>query len=329
MIGLQFVDTRSSLNRMFVRSKRDFNRGDRLFSRLISLPAMALITLFLGMLGVVLHASLPSLKKTGFAFFATSTWDPVREQFGALPVIYGTLVTSFLAVLIATPLSIGVALFLNELAPKRLGVVLGFLIEMLAAIPSVVFGLWGLFVLAPTLRTSVQPFLTATLGSLPGMAFLFQGTPYGVGLLAASLILSIMIVPTVASICREVFRAIPKDLKEAALGLGATRWEMFRVAILRSGRVGVFGAVTLGLGRALGETMAVTMLIGNQSRIVFSLHAPGQTMASAIANEYAEAFSDGHRAALMEVGLVLFVVTFAVNAIARVMVVRLAGRTRV
>ena len=242
----------------------------------------------------------------------------MQDQFGALPVVYGTLVSSFLAVLLAAPISIGVALFLTELAPSWLARPVGFLVEMLAAIPSVVYGLWGIFVLAPLLRTTVQPALAKSLGHFP----LFEGPPLGVGMMAAGVILAIMIIPTIATLSREVFLAIPAIQRENALALGATRWEMMQIAVLKTARSGILGAIILGLGRALGETMAVTMLIGNRAEISASLLAPGQTMSSLLANEYAEASGELHLSALLEVGLLLFLVTFIINALARLFVWR-------
>ncbi len=304
------------------RPRRELHFGDRIFSLALRIPSLGLVAL-LALIGLFLFLKAePAIRKFGFNFFISSTWDPVREIFGAAPVIYGTIVSSVLATLLATPLSVGVALCLNELAPKRVSQILGFLVEMLAAIPSVVYGLWGIFVMAPWLRTTVQPFLKATLGWLP----LFEGPPFGIGMMAAGVILAIMITPTISSIAREVFRAVPRDQKEAALALGATRWEMMRLSIIKSSRAGIFGAVTLGLGRALGETMAVTMLIGNQAKISVSLFAPGQTMASAIANEYAEATGAIHLGALMELGLCLFLVTFVINGAARFLMWRLRER---
>ena len=304
-----------------VRRRKDLHYGDRVFALVLRLAsiAVAIVLLLIGLF--LFKAALPSIHKFGWNFFVTSVWDPVHEDFGALPVIFGTVASSMLAILISAPLSIGVALFLTELAPGRLANVIGFLIEMLAAIPSVVYGLWGIFVLAPWLRTHVEPLLGSTLGFLP----LFQGPPYGVGMLAAGIVLAIMVTPTISSICREVFRAIPRDQREAALALGATRWEMMRLSVLRSSRPGIFGAVILGLGRALGETMAVTMVIGNRASISASLFAPAQTMASTIANEYVEATSDMHLSALMEIGIALFAVTFIINSIARLLVWRVGS----
>ena len=292
--------------------------ADRLFAGTLKVAASSLIILLFSIGIFLFHTALPSIHKFGWHFAFTSIWDPVQEIFGALPVIYGTIVSSFIAVLIAAPLSIGVALFLTEVAPPRISKILSFLVEMLAAIPSVVYGLWGIFVLAPKLRETVEPALGRYLGFLP----FFSGPRYGVGMLAAGLILAIMITPTIFSISKEVFLAVPASLKEAALALGATRWEMMKISILNAARTGVFGAVILGLGRALGETMAVTMVIGNSAKIAASLFAPGQTMASVIANEYAEATGEIHLAALAEIGLALFFITFIVNALARVFVLK-------
>ncbi|MBI3542956.1 MAG: phosphate ABC transporter permease subunit PstC [Deltaproteobacteria bacterium] len=296
--------------------------GDRVFAGILKIPAAGLALLLLSIAYFLYRAASPVIVKHGWAFLTSSTWDPVRDVYGALPVIYGTVVSSFIAIVIATPLSVGVALFLTEIAPRRTGRVFGFLVEMLAAIPSVVYGLWGIFVLAPWLRTSVEPFFKTWLGFLP----FFSGPPYGVGMLAAGIILAVMITPTISSIAREVFSAIPLQQREAALGIGATRWEMMRLAVLQSSRRGLTGAVILGLGRALGETMAVTMIIGNRHEVSLSLFAPGSTMASIIANEYAEATTDTHVAALVEVGLVLFAVTFVINSIARLFLSRSGNR---
>jgi phosphate transport system permease protein len=297
------------------------NLGDRRFETVLrALSALVIGVLFLIAVYLV-KLSWPAIQEFGPAFFWRTDWDPVKENFGSGVFIFGTLVSSFFALAMAVPLSISVALFLTELAPRRVANVVGFMVEMLAAIPSVVYGLWGIFFLAPLLRLYVQPFL----GRNFGWVFLFQGPPYGIGMLAASLILAIMVTPTITAICREVFRAVPETQREAALGLGATKWEMIRLAVVKSSWSGIFGASILGLGRALGETMAVTMLIGNRNEISASLFSPGQTMSSVIANEYAEAGSQLHIAALAYVGLALFVVSFTVNAIAR-RIVRRLGR---
>ena len=291
-------------------------RGDRVYRGLTRTAALTLVLVVLAMVAEMSRSSLPAIRAFGGRFLVTSTWDPVAEHFGALPFVYGTLLSSLLAMLIAVPLGIGAAVYLAELAPLWIRPPIAFLVELVAAIPSVIYGLWGIFVLAPILRTWVEPFLGATLGFLP----LFQGPPYGVGMLAAGIILSIMVVPYITAVGREILRAVPDTQREAALGLGATTWETTRIAVLTYGRSGLIGAVLLGLGRALGETMAVTMVIGNRPEIAASLFAPGYTMASVIANEFTEATSDLYVAALIEVGLLLFGITVIVNALARLLV---------
>jgi len=252
----------------------------------------------------------------GLKFFADSEWDPVNEHFGALPFVYGTLVSSLLALIIAIPLSVGVAVFTTEMCPKALRGPLSFFVELLAAIPSVIYGLWGIFVLVPILSQYVQPFLAKTLG----WTGLFEGPPFGFGMLAAGIILAIMIVPIISSITREVLAVVPQHQREGVLALGATRWEMIRVGVLRNARAGIVGGIILGLGRALGETMAVTMVIGNRPEISKSLFASGYTMASVLANEFSEATGDVYLSALVEIGLALFLVTIIVNALARLLV---------
>lgn len=295
------------------------NAGDRRFQNILRVISSFVVIVLVLIAAFLVKLSWPAIHHYGVSFFWSTDWDPVKENFGAGAFIFGTVVSSFLALLIAVPLSISVALFLTELAPRRVALLVGFMVEMLAAIPSVVYGLWGIFFLAPLLRLHVQPFL----GEYFGWLFLFQGPPYGIGMLAASLILAVMVTPTITAICREVFRAVPETQREAALGLGSTKSEMIWLAVVKSSWSGIFGASILGLGRALGETMAVTMLIGNRNEIAASLFAPGQTMASVIANEYAEAGSAIHLSALAYVGLVLFVVSFIVNLIARRVVLRL------
>ena len=310
-----------SLPRVAPQKMKTGRWGDQLFQFLTRASALALLVIVLGMVVVMVREAHPSIKAFGWSFLYTSTWDPVAQHFGALPLIYGTIVSSVLALLIAVPLGIGAAVFLTELAPSWISPPISFLIELLAAVPSVVYGLWGIFVLAPWLRTQVQPALGTALGFLP----LFQGPPYGVGMLAAGLILAIMIVPFIIAVSREVLLAVPNTQREAALALGATRWETTRIAVLRYARSGLIGAILLGLGRALGETMAVTMVIGNRAEISASLFAPGYTMASMIANEFAEATSNLYLSALVEVGLLLFVVTVIVNALARLLVWSVGG----
>jgi phosphate transport system permease protein len=252
----------------------------------------------------------------GWKFFFSSEWDPVQDEFGAWPFVYGTIVSSILALILAVPLAVGVAVFITEMSPRWLRGPLAFTTELLAAIPSVIYGLWAIFVLVPLLRQYVEPFLAKYLG----WTGLFEGTPYGIGMLAAGIILAIMVVPIVSAITREVMTAVPQQQREAVLALGATRWEMIRTGVLRNARAGILGGVILGLGRALGETMAVTMVIGNRAEIARSLFAPGYTMASVIANEFSEATGDVYLSALVEVGLALFLVTIIVNILAQLLV---------
>jgi phosphate transport system permease protein len=306
-----------------VQSKRrvDVHAEDKRFFLALRVACVLVLALFAGITLQMFHLSWPALSHFGLGFLAHSQWNPVSNEFGSLSFVYGTIVSSLIALVISVPVSIGVALFLTEVAPRKPAQALAFLVEMLAAIPSVVYGLWGIFVFAPLLRQYVEPFLREHLGFVP----LFQGAPFGVGMLCAGVILAIMITPTISAICREVFLAISLSQREAALALGATRWEMVRLAILKGARGGILGAVILGLGRALGETMAVTMVIGNRPQISASLFAPAQTMASVIANEYAEATGDLHLSALAAIGLVLFGVSFIINVIARRMVLRFEG----
>ena len=252
----------------------------------------------------------------GWKFFFQSDWDPVNDQYGALPFVYGTIVSSILALVLAVPLAVGVAVFITEMSPRWLRVPLAFTTELLAASPSVIYGLWAIFVLVPLLREYVEPWLARYFG----WSGLFEGAPYGIGMLAAGIILAIMVVPIISSITREVMTAVPQQQREAVLALGATRWEMIRTGVLRNARAGIMGGVILGLGRALGETMAVTMVIGNRPEIARSLFAPGYTMASVIANEFSEATGDLYLSALVEVGLALFIVTILVNMAAQLLV---------
>jgi len=296
------------------------NHSDRIFRWLLTVAAVVVPVLLGFLVWELWIGARPAVHAFGLDFITSSTWDPVAERFGALPLIYGTLLSSFVALLIAVPLSLGVAIFLTEFAPMRLRQPIAFVIGLLAAIPSVVYGLWGIFVMIPLLRSSVYPFLERVLGFLP----FFKGPVYGPSMLSAGIILAIMVMPYIMSVSREVLLAVPGSQREAALALGATRWEAVRTAVLPYARSGIIGAIILGLGRALGETMAVTMLIGNRHDISASLFAPGYTMAAAIANEFAEAVGDMHLAALAYVALVLFVVTVLVNAGARLLIWRVA-----
>jgi len=298
-------------------SKRGSGRvADSSFAALMLLCACSIFAIVVFIFWILIVRSHLSLVQFGWRFFTRGAWDPVAGDFGALPFIYGTLATSFLALLMAVPLALGVAVFVTELCPIPLRAPISFLTELLAAIPSVVYGLWGVFVLVPLMRDVIGPFLHKTLG----WSGLFEGPNFGVGLLTASIILAIMVLPIISSLTRDIMRAVPNSQREGVLALGATRWEMIRVGVLRNSRIGIVGAVMLGLGRALGETMAVTMVIGNHPVISKSLFAPGYTLASVIANEFTEAAGDLYLSALIEIGLALFLVTIVVNAIARLMV---------
>jgi phosphate transport system permease protein len=294
--------------------------GDRPFQLVLGFSAAAVPVIIGAMLIALIAAAAPAIVRFGGAFFVTSTWDPVALEFGVLPFVYGTLVSSALALLIAVPLGLGTAIFLSELVPGWLRSPIGFFIELLAAIPSVVVGLWGIFVLVPWVRAVLGPALRASLGFLP----LFSGPPLGIGMLTAGLILAVMIVPFIVAVSTEVMRAVPRSQREAAQALGATGWETTRTAVLPYARSGIIGAIFLALARALGETMAVTMVIGNVPQIKTSLFAPAYTIPAVIANEFTEATSDVYVAALIYAGLVLFVVTVIVNALARLLVSRVA-----
>ena len=300
------------------RARRNF--GDPAYRALLTGVALLLPFLLLAIGGQLLVGGWPALHKFGIDFVTKSTWDPVAEVYGAAPMIFGTIVSSLLALLIAVPLALGTAIFLTEFAPKWLRKPIGFLVELLAAVPSVVYGLWGIFVLIPLLRTIAVPPLRAALGWTP----FFKGVFYGPSMLAGGVILAIMIVPYIAAVSREVLLAVPATQREAALGLGATRWEAVWSAVLPYGRAGIIGAIMLGFGRALGETMAVTMVIGNRHDLGASVLAPAYTMAAAIANEFSEATTQMYLSALVAVGLMLFLVTITVNALARILVWRVA-----
>jgi phosphate transport system permease protein len=290
--------------------------ADDAFKLLLLICAVSILVILSLICYELITQSHLSIVQFGFKFFLGQNWDPVAGDFGAFPFIYGTLVSSLIALILAVPLGLGVAVFLTEMCPRSLRGPLSFTTELLAAIPSVVYGLWAIFVLAPLVRSNVEPFLARYLG----WTGFFSGPQYGIGMLSAGIILAVMVVPIVSSITREVLTAVPQNQREAALALGATRWEMIRMAVLRNARAGILGAVILGLGRALGETMAVTMVIGNRAEIAKSLFAPGYTMASVIANEFAEAPDALYRSALIEIGLALFIVTIIVNACARLLV---------
>ena len=307
--------TNTENKNFFKRIFTSQNLGDFIFEKLTLLFAVFVFLLVILMGYEMYINSRLSIDKFGFNFLVSSSWDPVQEIYGALPIIYGTIVSSMLALVIALPLSIGVAIFLAELAPDWLEKPLSFLVELLAGIPSVIYGLWGIFVLVPFIRETVEPYLSEKLGFLP----FFEGAPYGFGMLAAVLILTIMVLPIISAITRDVLKSIPKSQREAALALGATKWQSTKI-ILKDAKSGILGATMLGLGRAVGETMAVTMVIGNTALISASLFDPAYTMASVIANEFTEATSDMYLSALIELALVLFVITIVINGLARLLV---------
>jgi len=297
---------------------------DRAFEWLTRLFALLVFSILGAILLSLLAGSALSLEKYGVSFLWRQDWDPVKEQFGALVPIYGTLLTSFIALLIGVPVSFGIALFLTELSPPWLKRPLGTAIELLAAIPSIIYGMWGLFVFAPLFQAYVQPGLIATLGQVPGLAALFEGPPLGIGMLTAGLILSIMVIPFISAVMRDVFELVPPMLKESAYALGGTTWEVVWRVVLPFTKIGVVGGIMLGLGRALGETMAVTFVIGNAHRLSASLTAPGNSIASALANEFTEAVGDLYFSSLIELGLILFAITTVVLAFSKLMLSRLA-----
>jgi phosphate transport system permease protein len=307
-----------------VRPKGAAPWQDLLFERATMFFALFVLLTLLGIIGALAWAAAPAFQKFGFGFFVTNVWNPVTMDFGALAPIYGTVVTSAIALLIGVPVSFGIALFLTEMCPPVLKRPLGTAVELLAAIPSIIYGMWGLFVFAPVFGDYVQPALTRVFGNLWILGPLFQGAPNGIGVLSAGVILSIMVIPFIASVMRDVFEIVPPVLKESAYGIGATTWEVVWNVVLPYTKVGVIGGIMLGLGRALGETMAVTFVIGNAYRISAALFEPGNSIASALANEFNEAADPVHRASLIALGLVLFLLTFVVLACSRLLLAQLA-----
>jgi len=303
-------------------SKRSTVAADKFYRIGLTACATLILVILIAMVAVMTQNSWLSIREFGFGFLFGQTWDPVKNQFGALPFIYGTIVSSILAIIIATPISVGVAIFLVEQAPKWLARPMAFLVELLAAIPSVVYGLWAIFVLAPLLRVYVQPFFQETLGFLP----FFKGTPTGIGMMTGGIILAIMITPIITAVVRDVLEAVPVTQREASLALGATNWETTKIVLVNASS-GIAGAIVLGLGRAIGETMAVTMIIGNRSEISASLFDPAYTIASVIANEFTEATGDLYLSALIEMGLILFLVTFIVNGLAKLLILSVSRKT--
>lgn len=294
--------------------------GDAFFKGLCYFFAVAVIVLMVLIFAVLLKESWLSIRTFGFRFFYSTAWNPVRSDFGALPAIYGTVVSSLIAIIIALPVSIGIAIFLTEMAPKGLKGPIGVSIELLASIPSIIYGMWGLFVFAPILSDHVEPAMLKYLSFIP----IFRGTPMGIGMLPAGFILAIMIIPFISSVCRDVFQMVPPMLKESGYGVGATRWEVIRRIVIPFAKSGIVGAVILGLGRALGETMAVTFVIGNSHDISLKLLDPATSISASLANEFTEAVEDLYLSSLVELGLILFIITFVVLALAKLMIARFA-----
>ncbi len=306
---------------------RRFGRRDAGFRGLTGLAALLVVAVFAGVIFSLLIGAMPAIQKFGFSFITSDAWDPVAENYGARASIYGTLVTSIIAMLIAVPVGIGIAIFLTEICPRPLRRPIGIAIELLAGIPSIIYGIWGLFVFAPQFQQTLEPWLIAIFGKIPGVEALFAGPPYGIGIFTAALILSIMILPFISAVTRDVFETVPPMLKEAAYGLGCTTWEVMWRVVLPFARAGVTGGAMLALGRALGETMAVTFVIGNAHHIQGSLLAPGTTISATIANEFSEATTPMYQSAIIELGLILFFITFVVLAAAQLMLRALERRT--
>ncbi|MDC7711193.1 phosphate ABC transporter permease subunit PstC [Vogesella indigofera] len=296
---------------------------DSLFRMTTRFFAFLVLALLVGILISLVIGAMPSIRHFGWGFLTSTEWDPVSENFGAVVPIFGTLVTSFIALLIGVPVSFGIAIFLTEICPPLLKRPLGIAVELLAGIPSIIYGMWGLFVFAPLFGDHVQPWIMENLGEWPLVGFLFQGAPMGIGIFTAGLILAIMVIPFIASVMRDVFEVVPPMLKESAYGLGGTTWEVVRNVVLPYTKTGVIGGIMLGLGRALGETMAVTFVIGNSTNLSTSLFDPGNSIASALANEFAEATGEFHMAALIELGLILFFITFVVLSCSKLLLLQL------
>ena len=314
----------SSASRIRILTK--LHMSDAIFRHFTRGAAILVLVILSGVIIALVEGALPALRAFGVNFLIEERWNPVTEKFGALAPVYGTLVTSLIAMLIAVPLGLLIAVFLTELCPMWLRRPIGIAIELLAGIPSIIYGIWGLFVFAPFLQRTLQPALIDWFDNVPVLSTLFEGPPYGIGILTASLILAIMVLPFVTSISRDVFEAVPPVLKEAAYGVGCTTWEVVRYVVLPYARVGVIGGIMLGLGRALGETMAVTFVIGNAHKISASILAPGTTISATIANEFTEAVGDLYTSSLIALGLILFVITFIVLAAARYLLMRLEKR---
>ncbi|SHG75047.1 phosphate transport system permease protein [Kaistia soli DSM 19436] len=322
MTGLRSTGVDSSKLKRMSRLRS----GDILFNWVTFAAALMVLVLLGGVIISLIHGSIPAFQTFGLGFLTTQSWNPVTEKFGALAPIYGTVVTSIIALVIAVPVGIGIAIFLTELCPPWLKRPIGVAIELLAGIPSIIYGIWGLFVFAPFFQTTIQPFLIGLFGDVPGLSSVFAGPPYGIGVMTAGIILAIMVLPFITSITRDVFDTVPPVLKEATYGLGCTTAEVVTKVVLPYSRVGVIGGIMLGLGRALGETMAVTFVIGNAHKISASILAPGTTISASIANEFTEAVGDLYTSSLIALGLILFVITFIVLAAARIMLARMNAK---
>jgi phosphate transport system permease protein len=305
---------------------RGFGLRDARFRGLTALAALVVVVIFAGVIASLVIGAMPSIRKFGFSFLTSDAWNPVTEEYGALASIYGTLITSAFAMLIAVPVGIGIAIFLTEICPRSLRRPIGIAIELLAGIPSIIYGIWGLFVFAPEFQQTLEPWLIAIFGNIPGLQNFFAGPPYGIGIFTASLILSIMILPFISAVTRDVFETVPSILKEAAYGLGCTTWEVMWRVVLPFARSGVVGGAMLALGRALGETMAVTFVIGNAHHVQGSVFAPGTTISATIANEFSEATTEMYVSSVIELGLILFFITFVVLASAQLMLRSLERR---
>jgi phosphate transport system permease protein len=313
----------AAIERVGASGRRGGVIGDAVFRSLTFLFALLVLLILGGVIVALIDGALPVFRTFGLSFFVTEVWNPVTEKFGALAPIYGTLVTSAIAMLVGIPVAFGVAIFITEICPLWLKRPLATMIELLAAIPSIIYGIWGLFVFAPFVQQYIQPAIIDTFGRIPGIGALFAGPPLGIGILTAGFILAIMVLPFISSIMRDVFETVPPMLKESAYGLGATRTEVVLRVVLPFTRIGVVGGIMLGLGRALGETMAVTFVIGNAHNISASILQPGTTISASLANEFTEAFSDLYRSSLIALGFILFVITFIVLAIAKLLLLRL------
>ena len=324
------MNTKALANKMFVKAatnpknkKNPLRYNFDFFKYLTKFFAFIVFSFLIAILITLVHGSLPSIDKFGFDFIFSDVWNPVTEEFGALVPIIGTIVTSLIAMLIAVPISFGIAIFLTELSPDWLKRPLGTAIELLAAIPSIIYGMWGLFIFAPIMMDTIQPFLIDNFGPIPIIGFLFQGYPLGIGVLTAGIILAIMVIPFIAAVMRDVFNLVPSMLKESAYGVGATTWEVVKKVVLPYTKIGVVGGVMLGLGRALGETMAVTFVIGNAHRLSSSIINPGNSIASSLANEFTEADGVLYTSSLIELGLILFLITSIVLGLSKIMLMRI------